>query len=60
MYYDKARVAQHYMKLAPKWKGPYIVTAILLKGAYRIADENGDLQTFVNGDLLKKYYDRES
>jgi hypothetical protein len=60
LYYDKARAAQHHMKLAPKWKGPYTITAVLSKGAYRIADENGDLRASVNGDLLKKYYSRES
>ena len=60
LYFDKARAGQHHMKLAPKWKGPYIVTEILPKGAYRIANENGNLPTSVNGDLLKKYYSRES
>jgi len=59
-YYDKAKVMQHHTKLQPRWKGPYTITAILPKGAYRIADETGILCTSVNGDLLKPYHSRQS
>ena len=60
LYYDKAKVMQHHTKLQPRWKGPYTVTAVLPKGAYRIADEIGTLRTSISGDLLKPYYSRQS
>ena len=60
LYYDKAKVMQHHTKLQPRWKGPYTITAVLPKGAYRIADETETLRTSINGDLLKPYYSRQS
>ena len=44
-----------------KWKDPYIVTAILLNEAYKIADQGGVggvFHTPVNGDWLKLYNQR--
>nr|GFB24605.1 reverse transcriptase domain-containing protein [Tanacetum cinerariifolium] len=30
-------------KLSPKWEGPYEVTEVLGKGAYKLRDRNGNL-----------------
>ena len=34
LYYDKTKTMQHHTKLEPKWKGPYVIYAVLPKGAY--------------------------
>ena len=60
LYYDKTKVMQYHTKLQPRWKGSYTITAVLPKGAYRIADEIGTLCTSISGDLLKPYYSHQS
>ena len=54
-YYDAAKEKHYNGKLEEKWKGPYIINAILLNGSYKIADQYRVLRTPVNGDCLKKY-----
>lgn len=56
LYYDKAKSTSHSAKFEEKWKGPFRVTKVLPKGAYLL----GGIRTTVNGNLLKKYHDRES
>ena len=46
---------QYNEKLELKWKGLYIVLAILLNGAYKIADQEGVLCMPVNRNRLKIY-----
>ncbi len=41
--------------MKPKWKDPYVIAAILLNRAYKIANQEGVLRTSVNGDQLKLY-----
>jgi len=57
-YYDKAKAMRHDTKLEPKWKGPYEVVAVLNKGAYKLSIDGKQLNTTVNGNLLKPYYGR--
>lgn len=58
LMYDKSKESSHSNKLADKWKGPYHITKVLPKGAYRIADNNGPIKNPVNGNLLKLYKGR--
>src|ERR1044072_1627232 len=50
---------RHDTKLEKKWKGPYIVTQVLDKGAYKISIDGRELPKTINGNLLKKYHKRE-
>ena len=44
-------------KLGPNWEGPYQVTEITTKGAYKIKDMQGkELSRYWNSNSLKKYY----
>ena len=54
-YHDAVKKKHHSSKLEKKWKGPYMINAILLNGSYKIADQYGVLRTPVNGNCLKKY-----
>ena len=48
-------------KLEEKWKGPYYIHEVLLNGSYKIKELNGKIRKIpVNGELLKKYYDRDN
>lgn len=58
LLYDKAKDTSHSNKLAEKWKGPYRITKVLPKGAYRIADNNGPIKNPFNGNLMKLYKGR--
>ncbi len=54
--YQKSVCETHYSgKLESKWKGPYVITTILLNRAYKIADQGGVLQAPVNRNQLKLY-----
>ncbi len=53
--WDFAREIHYNGKLKPKWKGSYIIAAILLNGAYKIADQGEIFHTPVNRDQLKLY-----
>ena len=55
LYYNIAKEKYYSDKLEEKWKGPYIINAILLNGSYKIADQYGVLRTPINGDRLKRY-----
>ncbi len=55
---DSARKTHYSGKMKPKWKDPYVVAAILLNGAYKIADQGKVFHTPVNGDWLKLYNQR--
>ena len=55
LYHDAVKEKYYSGKLEKKWKGLYIINAILLNGSYKIADQYGVLCTPVNGDHLKKY-----
>ena len=46
------------IKLEPKWKGPYQITQVLDKEMYKIVLDEKELLKMVNGNLLKKYYER--
>ena len=52
---DSARETHYSGKLELKWKGPYVIAAILLNRAYKITDQGGVLHTSVNGNQLKLY-----
>ena len=52
---DSAKESWYSRKLELKWKRPYQITAVLLNGSYKIADQGGVLRTLVNGDRLKLY-----
>src|SRR5204863_9540689 len=41
LYYNMAKEKQWTGKLDEKWKGPYYIHEILLKGSYRIKDITG-------------------
>jgi hypothetical protein len=44
-------------KFEPMWRGPYIVSKVLAKGAYELVDYDGiPLSEPRNGLYLKKYY----
>ena len=58
LYFKKAETLCYDIKLEPKWKGPYQITQVLDKGAYKIALDRKELPKTVNGNLLKKYYRR--
>ena len=59
-YFDKPAVMRHDTKFQPKWKGPYQISAVLDKGAYRLTIDGKELKSIVNGNLLKPYYDRNT
>src|SRR6266542_1620548 len=52
-YFDKPAVMRHDTKFQPKWKGPYQISAVLNKGAYRLTLDGKELRSTVNGNLLK-------
>jgi len=53
--WNSARKTHYSGKLKLKWKGSYVIAAILLNKTYKIADQGGVLRTPVNGDRLKLY-----
>jgi len=57
-YFDKPVAMKHDIKFQSKWKGPYQISAILDKGAYRLILDGKELRSTVNGNLLKPYHDR--
>ncbi len=59
-YFDKPAAMRHDIKFQPKWKGPYQISAILDKGAYRLTLDRKELRSTVNGNLLKPYHDRST
>src|SRR6516162_5555776 len=60
LYYNAAKEKQWSGKLEDKWKGPFYIHDVLLKGSYQIKELNGKvLKVPVNGELLKRYHCRE-
>ncbi len=49
---------RHDIKFQLKWKGPYQISAVLDKGAYRLTIDGKKLRSIVNDNLLKLYHDR--
>jgi hypothetical protein len=60
LYYDKAKAGRHDAKLEYKWKGPYQISKVLDKGAYRLSVDGKELGTTVNENLLKSFYGKSS
>ena len=60
LYYRAMLDKQWSEKLSPKWKGPFYIHNIIGNGAYKLRDLHGKvLKTPVNGNLLKRYHDRQ-
>ncbi len=60
LYYKAIKDKQWTGKLEENWKGPYYIHEILLNGAYKLKDDEGNiLRMPINGELLKHYYSRE-
>src|SRR6266508_2887197 len=60
LYFDKALAARHDVKFVNKWKGPYEISHVLDKGAYKLTIDGNSIKGTVNGNLLKKYYTRDT
>ena len=61
LYFDATKYKTHTGKLEEKWKGPYYKHEIIVDGSYKIKELDGKIfRKPVNGELLKKYYDRET
>ena len=46
-----------YGKWSPTWEGPFIINQILVLGAYRLQDRDGEIHFApINGKWLKKFY----
>ena len=59
-YFNKPAAMRHDTKFQLKWKGPYQISAVLDKGAYRLTLDGKELRSTVNGNLLKLYHDRST
>ncbi len=59
-YFDKPAAMRYDTKFQPKWKGPYQISAVLDKGAYRLTLDEKELRSTVNRNLLKSYHDRST
>ncbi len=57
-YFDKPAAMWHDTKFQPKWKGPYQISAVFDKRAYRLILDEKELRSTVNGNLLKPYHDK--
>lgn len=43
-------------KWSPNWEGPYVISKVLLRGAYHLANKDGEIhERSVNGKILKNY-----
>src|SRR6266508_4168406 len=60
LYFDKALAARYDVKFINKWKGPYEISHVLDKGAYKLTLDGNLIKGIVNGNLLKKYYTRDT
>ena len=57
LLYDQEADVIGIGKFEPLWHGPYIVTRVLVKGAYELVDYDGiSLAQPRNGLYLKRYY----
>ncbi len=48
----------YHTKLEKKWIGPWTVMEVLYNGTYKVADHMGVRKQPINGDHLKRYYER--
>ena len=57
---ESAHENVHGDKFRPKWSGPYIIHQVWNNGSYKLRETNSPriLRTPINGDRLKKYYER--
>ena len=54
---DIRKVSSGTGKLRPNWEGPYQISEVTTKGAYRIKDIQGkELPIYWNSDCMRKYY----
>src|SRR6266496_850088 len=60
LYFDKVLAARHDVKFVNKWKGPYEISHVLDKGVYKLTIDGNPIKETVNGNLLKKYYTRDT
>ena len=51
------RPVGEYKKLSPTWEGPYLVSSVVRRGAYRLQTMEGkEIANTWNAQHLKKYY----
>ncbi len=60
LYFDKTLAARYDIKFVNKWKGPYEISHVLDKDAYRLTIDGSPIKGTVNRNLLKKYYIRDT
>src|SRR6266542_279913 len=60
LYFDKVLTVRYDVKFVNKWKGPYEISHVLDKDAYKLTIDNNLIKGIVNGNLLKKYYTRDT
>ena len=51
---------KYNIKFQPKWKGPYQISAVFDKDAYRLTINGKELRSTANGNLLKLYHNRST
>ena len=57
LVYDQDKDTQGASKFEPLWYGPYIISKVLQKGAYKLVDYEGNrLARAQNGLYLKQYF----
>ncbi len=60
LYFDKALAARHDIKFVNKWKGLYEISHVLDKDAYKLTIDEKLIKGTINGNLLKKYYTKDT
>ncbi len=60
LYFDKVLAVRYDVNFVNKWKGLYKVSHMLDKGAYKLTIDSNLIKGTVNGNLLKKYYIRDT
>ncbi len=60
LYFDKVLAARHDVKFVNKWKGPYEISHVLDKDAYKLTINGNPIKGIINRNLLKKYYTRNT
>ena len=60
LYFNKALAVWYNVKFINKWKGPYEISHVLDKGVYKLTLDDNLIKEIVNGNLLKKYYTRDT
>ncbi len=60
LYFDKVLAAWYDVKFVNKWKGPYEISYVLDKDAYKLTIDSNPIKGTVNRNILKKYYTRDT